>query len=284
MFGMSVDGKFLQKTYKIEEKLGAGGNGQIYKAWHIRLRKHYAIKVHRAGSMGPLSVQRNEAEALNIIKSSYVPQVFDFLTDENTNFTVMEYIEGESFDKLLGHKRKYGESEVTKWHYQLAVALEEIHEKGICHRDIKPSNIMLTKNGDICLIDFDAAIIKGKSIGIINQSLGYASPEQIGFFNLCKKADAKHVSKVAEPRLPYPGIDWKLSDIYSLGTTMHHLLTGKHPYEKESISGNFIRKIKNTTELEKIIEKSMHPTPKERFTSAQELKSAILELLLTVNR
>ncbi|MCL2249068.1 MAG: serine/threonine protein kinase [Oscillospiraceae bacterium] len=287
---MSGDGSYLKNTYKIEEKLGAGGNSEVYKVWHMRLRKFYVIKAHRAGAMCAAQVLRNEAEALKNLKSLYVPQVFDVLADEKTSYTIMEYIEGKSFDKLLRKSEKYERMKVIKWYYQLATALEEIHEKGVCHRDIKPSNIMLTNRGDICLIDFDSAIVTGKNVGIINRSLGYASPEQAQFFITCKKAHAKHIKrimrtsytsaedvalKVAEPIFPYKSIDWKLSDIYSLGATMYHLLFGRQPPEEESLADKLIKITENGATLEYIIKRSLHSTPSKRFLSASDIKSAI---------
>ena len=288
MFGMSVDGNYLQKTYEVEGKLGAGGSGEVYKVWHNRLRKHFALKAHKAGIAGLFDTHINEAEALKNLKSSYVPQIFDFFTDEKTSYTIMEYIEGDSFDKLLLHKGKFKISKVTKWYYQLAAALEEIHKKDICHRDIKPSNIMLSKNGDICLIDFDAAIIGDKSTGLISHSHGYASPEQTAFFNICKTVYLKcagcintagNQSKAKEPVRSGSKINWKLSDIYSLGATMHKLLTGVYTTEKENIL-KITKKNKGLAELEKVINRSMHQKPKERFPSAQKLKHAIAEAMM----
>jgi len=284
MFGMSVDGSYLKNTYRIEGKLGTGGNGEVYKVWHMRLRKFYVIKAHRAGAKGAVETLRNEAEALKNLKSLYVPQVFDFLADEKTSYTIMEYIEGESFDKLLRENEKYERSKVIKWYYQLATALEEMHEKGVCHRDIKPSNIMLTDRGDICLIDFDSAVVIGRSVGAINRSMGYASPEQEKFFDICKRAYTERIRhakgggvalKVAESGSLYCNIDWKLSDIYSLGATMHHILFGKQPTETENSADNFLQKTECVTALEYIIERSLHSAPSERFPSARDIKSAI---------
>jgi serine/threonine protein kinase len=290
MFGMSGDGSYLKSTYKVEGKLGAGGNGEVYKVWHMRLRKFYVMKAHRAGAVGATQILRNEAEALKNLKSLYIPQVFDVLADEKTSYTIMEYIEGESFDKLLRKNEKYERLKVKKWYHQLATALEEIHEKGVCHRDIKPSNIMLTNQEDIRLIDFDSAIVAGRGMGVINRSLGYASPEQAKFFNTCKKVHAEHAKrivrtsrttaedialKVAEPCFPYQSIDWKLSDIYSLGATMHHLLFGRQPSEEEGMTDKLPQKIENAKTLEYIIKRSLHPTPSKRFLSASDIKSAI---------
>ena len=165
-------------AYRIESKLGSGGGGVVYKAWHTRLQKYVVLKELRRGSENDIETQRNEVEALKNVKSTYLPQVFDFLGEGGRIFTVMEFVKGESLDKLLERGQKFTQQQVIKWYGQLASALEAIHKQNICHRDIKPANIMLTPDGDVCLIDFNAALVSGNDVRIISRSLGYASPEQ----------------------------------------------------------------------------------------------------------
>jgi len=191
MYGKSVKADtYISRTYRIEAELGSGGSGAVYKAWHTRLRKHVVIKIVNNSSAGTIEVRRNEVEALKCIRNLYVPQVLDFLTEGDYSFSVMEYIDGESFDKLLRRGMKFTQAQILKWYSQLASALDAIHTHKVYHRDIKPSNIMLSTNDDVFLIDFNSALVSGNNTGVISRSMGYASPEQYEYFKICRDAFA----------------------------------------------------------------------------------------------
>ena len=172
----------VRSMLRIESRLGSGGSGAVYKAWHKRLRKYVVVKEVKHDSSGDVQARRNEVEALKNLKCAYLPQVYDFLTDGNHSYTVLEFIRGESLDKLIGRKERFTAPQILKWYAQLASALEAIHQQNICHRDIKPANIMLTPEGDVCLIDFNAAMVGGIDTRLISRSPGYASPEQHEYF------------------------------------------------------------------------------------------------------
>jgi len=302
MYGKSVKASSrLFKTYQIEAELGSGGSGAIYKAWHTRLRKHVVIKIVKECSPGAVEVHRNEVEALKNIKNMHIPQVLDFIVERNRSFTIMEYIDGESFDKLLGTGQRFNELQVIKWYIQLASALCAIHKHDVCHCDIKPSNIMLMVNGDVCLIDFNSALVSGNNTGVISRSMGYASPEQYEYFKLCRDAflgAAEVYSICAETVLlagncktepvfgsgikactGVQGIDWKLSDIYSLGAAMYHFLTGNRPPVKAGEVA-IISKLSGYNEcILSVIERSMRTEPSGRFTSAEELIETLRDIM-----
>ena len=290
----------MNRTYHIEKELGSGGSGAVYLAWHKRLRKHVVIKVVKNNGTGTIEVRRNEVEALKKIKNMHIPLVLDFLTENNYSFTVMEYIEGESFDKIMKYGHRFSIKKIITWYFQLASALNVIHEYDICHRDIKPANIMLTKNGDVCLIDFNSALVTGNNTGIISRSMGYASPEQYEYFKLCRGLTADAVMAYSDfietillvgdcrtdlvsglstrKNTEVKEIDWKLSDIYSLAATMYHFMTGKRP----PVKADEIAKISNLNGYPKsiltIIEKSMRTNPHERYASAEEIKNALRKI------
>ena len=269
----------LCDTYEIDIKLGAGGGGTVYKAWHKRLQKYVVIKELEHALFTTEELRRNEVEALKNLKSSHLPQVFDFLSEDKRSFTIMEFIEGESLGNLLKQKEKFSQYRVIEWYGQLATALVELHGFDICHGDIKPSNIMLRQDGKVCLIDFNVAIVKGNDTHIISRSQGYASPEQNKLFALYKNQSVLNNEKV----------DWKLSDIHNLGAAMYHILTGKRlkydvngrvlqsNFNKWQAPGNSNRVSLSPCHF--IIQRSTHPNPDNRFSSATALSHTIQSLL-----
>ncbi|MDR2589794.1 MAG: serine/threonine protein kinase [Oscillospiraceae bacterium] len=257
--------------YSIVGEIGSGSCGVVYKAWHKRLKKEIVIKELAGGVTNTIEVCRNEVEALKNIKNMHIPQVYDFIMDQDRSFTVMEYVEGSSLDKHLRGNKGFAKQVVCKWYYQLALALEALHKNNVCHRDIKPSNIILGNNGDVCLIDYNSARVYGNNTGVISRSIGYASPEQQKYFIMC--AERRNDNNVN-------AVDWKLSDIYSLGASMYHALKGRRP--PIVVDENIILFDENEANdsLEKIIECSMKINPKERYCTARELKIAISKVKL----
>ena len=257
-------------SLRVESRIGGGGGGTVYKAWHMRLEKYVVIKECRLSCSPP--ARRNEADALKNIKNQYLPQIYDYLEESGCAVTVMEYIEGRSFDKLLRLGQMFSESEVIKWYLQLALALEALHGQNICHRDIKPANIMLKPDGDVCLIDFDTAYVNGSTAKVISRSLGYASPEQYEIYEQIKKS--RGVQKSASPH-SVERIDWKRSDIYSLGAAVYHILTGRHPHKRTKEAAAASKPGRYGTDLMGIITKSMQAEPSKRFASAADLARSI---------
>ena len=299
MYGKSISApgayvpEALLYTYDIISELGTGGSSSVYMAWHKRLQKYLVIKARKDSSLGLTPAKRNEVEALKNLKNMYIPQIFDYLIDAKSgSYTVMEYIEGESFDKLLAAGKYFSASQIRKWYCQLAAALEELHRNNICHRDIKPANIMLTPNGSVYLIDFNNALVHGNNTKIVSRSVGYASPEQHSYFQMCEsycRGEVNITAKMQNPCRPSSSkIDWKLSDIYSLGAAMYHLYMGKRPPFETGELERVLSKLPGKTDFESsavsaatplsvadIIFCCMKINPKERFRSARELYAAL---------
>ena len=147
----------------------------------LRLDKQVVLKADKRTLKAGTETLRREVDMLKDLSHTYIPQVYDFVQEDGIVYTVMDFIQGESLDKLLGRKELPSQPQVIRWACQLLEALSYLHERpphGILHGDIKPANIMLRPNGDVCLIDFNIALALGEDGAVkVGFSRGYASPE-----------------------------------------------------------------------------------------------------------
>lgn len=170
--------------YEIEKKIGEGGGGVVYLGQHIRLKKSIVLKADKRKLNVGEAALRREVDLLKNLNQTYIPQVYDYVEEGDTVYTVMDYIEGESLDKRIARGALPSQAELVQWACQLLEALVYLHScppHGILHGDIKPANIMQRPNGDICLIDFNIALALGEDGAVkVGFSRGYASPEHYG--------------------------------------------------------------------------------------------------------
>ncbi len=209
-------GRVLQNRYRVEKQIGAGGMGAVYIATDERFGSIVAIKETFFTDEKFRKAFEREARLLNNLKHPALPRVSDYFSDGNGQFLVMEYIDGDDFSEQLEQEGKvFSVAEVLNWAEQLLDALEFLHtqEMPVIHRDIKPQNLKLTSRGQIVLLDFGLAkgnITNTESAtaakSVFGYSRNYASIEQIQ-------------GSGTDPR----------SDLYSLGATLYHLLTGIPP-------------------------------------------------------
>ncbi len=178
--------EMIASTYECLEKIGAGGGGTVYLANHVRLGKKVVLKADKREINTRPELLRREVDVLKNLSHPHIPQVYDFFVENDTVYTVMDYIEGESLDRPLKRGEKYPQAQVVKWARQLLDALCYLHNpvhgtppRGFVHSDIKPANLMRTPNNDIVLIDFNIALALGEE-NVIGCSPGYASPEHYG--------------------------------------------------------------------------------------------------------
>lgn len=257
-------GSLLDGKYKILSEIGHGGMSVVYMALNEKANKTWAVKeVRKDGRMDFNTVRAGlvaEIETLKKLKHPNIPSVIDVIEDQDSFIIVMDYIEGNSLDKALEEHGAQPQEYVIEWAKQLCDALGYLHSCNppIIYRDMKPANIMLKPDGNISLIDFGTAktyeIDLGETTGI--GTIGYAAPEQYIGSGL-GRTDAR-------------------TDIYCLGITLYHLLTGIDPC-KNVISNRSIREINpNLSQgLDAIIKKATEPQPDDRYQSCEELLYAL---------
>ena len=293
--------KVIASTYEIIKRIGVGGGGIVYMANHLRLNKLVVLKADKRAITAREDLLRREVDVLKRLSHTYIPQVYDFFVEDGIVYTVIDYIEGESLDKPLKRGERFSQPQVVKWGMQLLEALCYLHNpehqnppKGFVHSDIKPANVMCKPNGDICLIDFNIAFALGER-NSIGRSPGYASPEHYGLDFSTGSQEETVTENTAEDKTVMEDPDptqtdaatggafsssrYKVivpdvrSDIYSLGATLYHLLSGRRPARnaKEVIP---LSVQEFSPPLVRIITKAMSPNPDLRYQTAEEMLDA----------
>lgn len=262
---MTKPGTILEGKYEILKEIGRGGMSYVYLAMDTRLNKQWAVKEVKKNAnnqQNQLVVQSliTEANLMKKLNHPSFPRIVDILEEENTIYVVMDYVEGESLESTVKLSGRQSEDDVIDWAIQLCDALEYLHTRKppIVHRDIKPANIIRQPEPINSIKVLDLGIAKElvekdaegtKCIG----TPGYASPEQ---------------------SIPGMKLDGR-SDIYSIGATMHHLLTGMDP--RRNVGFKRLRlvtgRVSSKTEgLEYIIEKCLKQDANLRYQSCAELR------------
>lgn len=249
-------GDYFAEKYLIEKILGKGGMGTVYLARNTRTGMFWAVK-EISRETGTDAVMPSEPDLLNRLDHPALPRLYDIVEQDGKLYMITDYIDGISLDKKLEAEGRIAEDTITDWAIQLCLVLDYLHSmkpNPIIYRDIKPSNIMLTENGTLKLIDFGTAReYKPHSDAdtVYIGTRGYAAPEQFG-----------------------TGQTSAASDIYSLGVTLHHLVTGKSPIEPPFRIEPIRRYDESLSpELEAIISKCTCESPSDRYQSAAELLS-----------
>lgn len=302
-------GTVIGGIYEIDREIGSGGGGIVYLGRHLRLEKQVVLKADKRTLNTRAEALRREVDMLKGLSHTYIPQVYDFVQQDGVVYTVMDFIEGESLDKLLKRGELPGQPQVIGWACQLLEALCYLHSRpphGILHGDIKPANIMLRPNGDVCLIDYNIALALGEDGAVkVGRSRGYASPEHYGisFFEAGqgkrrKSGGGPDWEETETAVFPQSGeetvtmrpeafsagtggtsgqrpvmLDVR-SDIYSLGATLYHLLSGRRPQEDARTVVPLGPQVCSPAVWE-IIRKAMCPAPAGRYQSAQEMLTAL---------
>lgn len=256
--GTLVDGK-----YRVLSEIGHGGMSIVYMAINEKANKTWAIKeVRKNGVLDFEAVKQGlivETEMLKRLKHPNLPSIIDVIEDEQTLLIVMDYIEGNSLSKALDEYGAQPQDRVIEWAKQLCDVLGYLHSRtpAIIYRDMKPANIMLKPDGNLTLIDFGTAReFKEKNLADTTclGTVGYAAPEQFGGMG---QTDGR-------------------TDIYCLGATLYHLVTGQNPSEPP-YEIKPIREINPSLSsgFERIIQKCTQRNPNDRYQSCAELMYAL---------
>ena len=263
-------GSVLEDRYQVQDVIGLGGMGSVYRARDLHFSnvvKYVAVKEMINQALDPMVrktiVQNFEREADILVTLSHpsIPKIFDYFTHDDRSYLVLEMVSGKDLDALLQQSTVfYPEEQVVGWAIELCDVLQYLHThkpEPIIFRDMKPSNVMINTNNHVVLVDFGIAkIFKSGQKGTMIGTEGYSPPEQ------------------------YRGEATPLADIYSLGATMHHLLTRRDPRLEPpfSFSERPIRQINPAVsiELETIIATALQYNPTDRFPTALAMKEALI--------
>jgi serine/threonine protein kinase/tetratricopeptide (TPR) repeat protein len=262
--------------YRIEEQIGAGGMGVVYRAHDRHLNRNVALKLLPEHSLGhPVAHERLHKEALALSKLNHpnIAQVYDFDTQDGVAFLIMEHVSGDTLARKLKHG-PLAEEVVINLGLQVSSALQAAAAAGVVHRDIKPSNIMLTSKDEVKVLDFGLAKLfhgnendltqSGEDLREAAGTLPYMPPEQLR----CERVDCR-------------------SDIYSLGSVMYEAATGWRPFSSPN-SAQLISEILNkrpnfpralnsglSVGFENTVMRCLAKDPAHRYQTPSELRAAL---------
>ena len=252
-------GHVIQDRYKIEKMLGEGGMGSVYLATDTRLPRQWALKEliqNTQDESERIQAEQSfvaEAQILSGLNHPSLPRVVDFFQENGRHYLVMDYVEGTTLEQLL-EKGPLSVGETIRLGVQMCEALEYLHGQAqpVIFRDLKPANIILTKTGKPMLVDFGIARVFRQGAGSDTRALGtpgYAAPEQYG------RGQSDH-----------------RTDLYALGATLHHCLSGSDPGESPF---QFLALTGASEELNHLILRAVSLKPEDRFQNALDFRQAL---------
>jgi serine/threonine protein kinase len=266
------------RDYVLADKLGEGGMGAVYKAFHTRLDRVVAVKVlpsHRLRDPNALARFEREMKAVGRLDHPNIVRATDAGEADGVQFLVMEYLEGTDLDALVKRSGPLSIARACEIVRQAALGLQHAHEQGLVHRDIKPSNLIVTPGGQVKVLDLGLALLQGGADGDLTRSsqvmgtLDYMAPEQA---SKGRCVDAR-------------------ADLYSLGCTLYKLLCGDAPFADSSLDTPLRKMMAHAQEphpplrsrrpevpqaLAAVVDRLMAKDPNRRFASAAEVAGALL--------
>jgi len=270
--GQLQAGTTLSNRYLIQEAIGIGGMGAVYRARDLHFPnviKLVAVKEMINQARDPLAretILRNferEANLLATLSHPAIPRIYDYFTHKERSYLILEFISGKDLETILKETTGFlPEGKVVGWAVDLCDVLQYLHAhqpEAIIFRDMKPSNVMINQHDHVVLVDFGIAkTFQTGERGTIIGTEGYSPPEQ------------------------YRGEATAQADIYALGATLHHLLTRRDPRFEPPFSFNErpVRQINPqvSPELESVLVTALQYDPSERFQTAEGMKAALLDV------
>jgi eukaryotic-like serine/threonine-protein kinase len=269
---MPVETDILPPRYRSPRRIAIGGMGEIYRATDAVLGRVVAVKVLSARYAGDEDIRgRFTREALAAARLSgepYVVTIFDVGEHAERPYIVMEYLGGGSLDDRLREHGAQDPGDVLDWLEQAATALDAAHRHGVVHRDVKPGNLLLDRNGDVHVADFGIASAAGMDAltltGTVLGTAGYLAPEQ------------------AQGDRATPA-----SDRYALGVVAYELLSGRRPFESDSITAEAAAHVHEEAPpvsalrpalpagLDVVFARALAKDPSQRYETAAELVAAL---------
>jgi hypothetical protein len=257
--------RVLQNRYRIDNELGRGGFGAVYRAWDVNLSKPCAVKENLTTTPEAQRQFTREAKLLSNLSHPNLPRVTDyFILPGEGQYLVMDFVEGEDLLSIMSKKEVIPVDQAVDWAMQVCSALDYLHNQNpaILHRDIKPANIRITSKGQAVLVDFGLVKVFDQhlktTVGARAITPGYAPPEQYGQ----GKTDER-------------------TDIYALGATLYDLVTGHEPLESVARMAGEHQETASRVNPEvplvvsDVIERAMALEPAMRYQSAGEFWSAL---------
>ena len=259
-------------NYKVTQKLGEGGMGEVFRGVDMMLEREVAIKFLRPElASQPQVVERFRSEAVTLAKLQHpnIATLYNFMRQGDSFIMVLEFVRGVTLDHVIQQRGSIPVDQAIPIFCQMLDGIQEAHSEGIIHRDIKPANMMLTERGNLKVLDFGIARILGTARmtrqGNIIGTIEYMSPEQVRGF----ETDAR-------------------SDIYSLGMLLYEMLTSKCPFDIQNEFELMKAQIEHypvpprqlnpaiPEVVEQAIWRSIAKDPAQRFQSASEFRAFLL--------
>jgi beta-lactam-binding protein with PASTA domain/predicted Ser/Thr protein kinase len=265
----------LGERYQVEARIGAGGMAEVFRGFDPVLSRTVAIKVllpQFARDTSFVHRFRREAQAAARLNQPNIVGVYDSGSDDDTQFIVMEYIEGRTLAEFMSAGRRPTPVQAAEIAQKIAAAIAAAHAQGVIHRDIKPGNVMVTRDGTVKVMDFGIARMLGPETApqtsAVLGTASYLSPEQAQG----TPVDAR-------------------TDIYSLGAVLYELLTGRPPFTGDSSVAVAYKQVNETPELpsslnpdvppsmDAVVMKALSKNPSNRYQSADEFSADLARVI-----